>query len=251
MTRLLSLCLTVALIAAPALTARAASPSSVQTYADVTARQRSVVKILTLHGKDVGEGSGFFAGEPGRLITNYHVIHAATHCFVFITAPDGRSVTLRQAELVRADAARDLALLQLSGEDLPPPIPLAAGDACLMQDVISIGYPGDIDEDYAKRIIAKRLRPGSSFCEPAVLAYLLPHLTKGHIAKIVPGRFYHTAAIDRGNSGGPLVNTAGEAVGVNRSATSDPFYPFYFAIPGCDLRAFLAAEPPPAKATEE
>lgn len=214
-------------------------PPSAQAYLPVTALQRSVVKILTIRGNDVGEGSGFFAGEPGQLVTNAHVVEGASYFYVFITAADEQTITIHQAKVKQVDTAHDLAILEVQGGNLPPAIPVASSDACLMQDVVSIGYPGDIDEDYAKSIIAKRLRPESVFNEPAVLAYLLPHFTKGHIAKIVPGRLYHTAAIDRGNSGGPLVNKAGEIVGVNRSATSDPFYPFYFAIPVQHLRALL------------
>ncbi|MDO5462085.1 MAG: serine protease [bacterium] len=220
-------------------TLHAGLPSSVQAYLPVTALQRSVVKMLTIRGNDVGEGSAFFAGAPGHLVTNAHVVDGASHFYVFITAPDGQSVAIHQATMKHMDKTHDLAVLEVLGENLPPAIPLATTDALLMQDVVSIGYPGDIDEDYAKSIIAKRLRPGNVFNEPAVLAYLLPHFTKGHIGKIVPGRFYHTAAIDRGNSGGPLVNQAGEVVGINRSATSDPFYPFYFAIPVQHLRELL------------
>lgn len=217
---------------------RESSPVT-QPSAPITAVQRSVVKLLTIRGKEVNEGSGFFAGAPGQVVTNAHVIDGASHVYLFITAADGTSVTIHRATVTQTDAQNDLAVLQVSADNLPPPIPLAKTDAVLMQDVASIGYPGDIDEDYAKSILARRLTPGNTFTEPAVLAYLLPHFTKGHIAKIVPGRFYHTAAIDRGNSGGPLVNHAGELVGINRSATSDPFYPFYFAIPVERLRPLL------------
>lgn len=228
------------LVWSPVLAAEPEVPESVQEYAAVAALQRSVVKILTLRGKDVSEGSGFFAGAAGQLVTNVHVVEGATHCLVFVSAPDGSKVTVYRAKVERVDTEHDLAVLKIEGENLPPAIPLAEADALLLEDVASIGYPGDIDEDYAKSQIAKRLRPGVSFEEPAVLCYLLPHFTKGHIAKIVPGRLYHTAAIDRGNSGGPLVNKAGEVVGINRSATSDPFYPFYFAIPVKHLRMLLA-----------
>lgn len=237
---ILSVCALAGLIFCIPAAAQPEPPASVQEYAAVTAVQRSVVKILTLRGKDVGEGSGFFAGQPGQLITNVHVVDGATHCLVFVSSPDSSRVEIRQAKVERMDPQNDLAVLRVAGDNLPPAIPVAGADAMLMQDVVSIGYPGDIDEDYAKSIIARRLRPGSAFTEPPVLAYLLPHYTKGHIAKIVPGRLYHTAAIDRGNSGGPLVNKAGEIVGINRSATSDPFYPFYFAIPVQHLRALLA-----------
>lgn len=208
-------------------------------YASVVSVQSSVVKILTIRGNEVNEGSGFFAGAPGQLVTNAHVVEGGSHFYLFVMSPEAHEVTICQAKVIRIDTKHDLALLHVIGENLPPAIPIASNDALLMQDVVSIGYPGDIDEDYAKNIIAQRLRPGSTFKEPAVLAYLLPHFTKGHIAKIVPGRFYHTAAIDRGHSGGPLINTAGEVVGINRSATSDPFYPFYFAVPVEHLRNLL------------
>lgn len=236
----LSLCALIALTVCSVPQAQAAGlPASVQDYAAVTALQRSVVKILSIRGKDVSEGSGFFAGAPGQLVTNAHVVEGATRFLIFVTSPDGSRVDVHGASVTELDARHDLALLQVQGENLPPAIPIAPADALLMQDVVSIGYPGDIDEDYAKSILVRRLTPGNSFTEPAVLAYLLPHYTKGHIAKIVPGRFYHTAAIDRGNSGGPLVNKAGQIVGINRSATSDPFYPFYFAIPVQHLRDLL------------
>lgn len=200
-------------------------------FAPVAAVQRSVVKVLAVRGREVSEGSAFFAGAPGEVVTNYHVVEDASHLYLFVTAPDGKSVSVRRAVCLRENPAQDLAVLRVEGENLPPPLPVAARGVRLLEDVVSVGYPGDIDEETAKAVIVRRLTPGSAFTEPEVLAYLQPHFTKGHIAKIVPGRLYHTAAIDRGSSGGPLVNHAGEVVGINRSATSDPFYPFYFAIP--------------------
>lgn len=205
-------------------------------FAPVAAVQRSVVKLLAVRGREVSEGSAFFALAPGEVVTNYHVVEGASHLYLFITAPDGKSVAVRRAILSRENPAGDLAVLRVEGEDLPPPIPVAARGAELLEEVVSIGYPGDIDEEAAKAVIVRRLTPGSIFTEPAVLAYLQPHFSPGHIAKIVPGRLYHTAAIDRGNSGGPLVNRAGEVVGINRSGTSDPFYPFWFAIPAETLQ---------------
>lgn len=233
------LCILMCFVGCTALETQPNVSSGAEAYAPVTARHRSVVKLLTVRGNDVSEGSGFFAGKPGQLVTNAHVVNGCSYFFVFITSPDGGEVTICRATIQDVDGDHDLALLQVEGENLPAAIPLAQTHAELMQDVASVGYPGDIDEDYAKGIIAKRLRPGSVFNEPAVLAYLYPHFTKGHIAKIVPGRLYHTAAIDRGNSGGPLLNKSGEVVGVNRSATSDPFYPFYFAIPVQHVHALL------------
>jgi 2-alkenal reductase len=153
-----------------------------------------------------GSGSGFVYSEDGYIVTNNHVV-AGSNQFEVVFANGER----RTARLVGSDVDSDLAVLQVN--DLPEgvrPLPLAAADNIQVgQFVIAIGNPfGEqgsmslgIVSGLGRSLVSQRgLENGSSYSLPDVIQTDAP--------------------INPGNSGGPLLNLAGEVVGVNSAIAS-------------------------------
>ncbi|HJU86572.1 MAG TPA: trypsin-like peptidase domain-containing protein, partial [Gemmatimonadota bacterium] len=146
-------------------------------------------------------GSGFIVSPDGYILTNQHVVSGATE--IVATLMDGRQLP---AELVQADEGTDLAVLKVEADDLPT-APLGNSDDILIGEwAIAIGNPfGYLLADRNPSVtvgvisaIGRDVRP-----EP-----------EGR-GQIWSGMIQTDAAINPGNSGGPLVNAAGEVIGVN------------------------------------
>ena len=172
-------------------------------------------------------GTGWVA-PGGWVVTNLHVV--ADRAKISLALADG---SLLPARLVGQDAADDLALLEVENPCLlPPALPVAEDDVGMGAQVFTIGFPlSDI--------------LGSS-----------PKLSAGMVQGLAgpPGRQFLqlSAQVQRGNSGGPLLNLRGEVVGVVNArldtesayASTGEFAPGVgFAIRGERLRALLAANP--------
>ncbi len=181
------------------------------TIALFQAARDSVVAISTsgvqrdIFGRSAGEvplgtGSGFMWDTAGHVVTNAHVIEGASAAVV--TLSDGRTF---DARLVGRDALHDLAVLLIEGEDLPPPLPLAAAAPPLVGSrVLAIGNPFGLDWTLTTGIVSALERE-------------IPGGARGTI----PQGFIQTdAAINPGNSGGPLLNSAGQVIGVNSAIYS-------------------------------
>ncbi len=162
----------------------------------------SVVYIVT----STGGGSGFVYDAAGHIVTNNHVISGARGVEVVFSNGDRLS-----ARLVGADADSDLAVLQVAA--LPEgvePLPLAEPDSLQVGEfVVAIGNPFGEQGSMSVGIVSglgRSLRSqrtqGSSF------SYSLP------------GVIQTDAPINPGNSGGPLLNLAGEVVGINSAIAS-------------------------------
>ena len=136
-------------------------------------------------------GSGVVISDAGYIITNDHVIDGAGAIDVVLT--DGR---LAPARLVGTDPDTDLALLEIELEDLPA-IRLGRSDTLRVGDVVlAIGNPFSIGQTVTQGIVSGTRR--------------------GQLGLSPFENFIQTdAAINLGNSGGALVNTAGELVGIN------------------------------------
>ncbi|RJG50014.1 outer membrane-stress sensor serine endopeptidase DegS [Motilimonas pumila] len=158
-----------------------------------------------------GLGSGIIMSDKGYVLTNLHVIEQADQ--VLVALQDGRLLT---ANMVGGDAVTDLAVLQIDASNLPV-IPQNPSYLPNVGDIVlAIGNPYNIGQTVTQGIISATGRSGISST----------------------GRqdFLQTdAAINRGNSGGALVNSRGELVGINTSAyhiTQDTeSYGISFAIP--------------------
>lgn len=142
-------------------------------------------------------GSGFVISEDGYIVTNYHIIEGAQSATVY--TPDGKEYA---AQVVGADEGNDFALLKIEAQGLPC-VEFGSSDELAIGDqVVAIGYP---------------LTSGS------------PTLTVGYISaknRIVTteGRtismLQTDAAINSGNSGGPLLNMKGQVIGITTAKSS-------------------------------
>jgi len=143
-----------------------------------------------------GAGTGIVIDDTGLILTNFHVIRGANR--VIVTAEDGRQ---REANVVAEASSRDLALLQL--DEIDGLTPLSLGSV----DVLEVGDP----------VIAIGNALGLDSTDPTVSAGIVS--AKGRTIRTELGTMQELlqtdAAINPGNSGGPLLNAAGEVVGVN------------------------------------
>ncbi|MFN2432707.1 MAG: trypsin-like peptidase domain-containing protein [Gemmatimonadota bacterium] len=145
-------------------------------------------------------GSGFVVSADGFVVTNEHVVQGAES--VRVTLMDGREFP---AEVVAGDAATDLAVLRIPAADVPVAPLGRSADLLIGEWAIAIGNP-----------FAPLLADGS----PSVTVGVISALHRD--VRPVPGQaqiwtdmIQTDASINPGNSGGPLVNAAGEVIGVN------------------------------------
>jgi serine protease Do len=144
-----------------------------------------------------GLGSGVMVGTEGHVLTNHHVIDGAE--VIRVELSDRRVV---DATLVGSDPPSDLAVLQIAAEGLSA-LPLGDSDAVRVGDVVlALGNPLGVGQTVTMGIVSAKSRATG--------------LGDGSFED-----FLQTdAAINRGNSGGPLVNTRGELVGINSQIMS-------------------------------
>ena len=157
-------------------------------------------------------GSGFVISPDGYILTNHHVVDGAEDIKVRLS--DRREFT---AKLVGSDETYDVALLKVEGKDLPILRQGASSSIKPGQWVVAIGSPLGLDQSVTAGIVSAVGRTGGP---------------GGSGQQYVP--FIQTdVAINRGNSGGPLLNTSGEVVGINSQILSNSggYMGVSFAIP--------------------
>jgi serine protease Do len=159
-----------------------------------------------------GIGSGVTISPDGYIVTNNHVVDGAVD--IRVTTSDRR---VMKAKLVGADPLTDLAVIKVDGSNLPS---VPWGDSTAVrpgQTVLAFGNPFGFRFTVTRGIVSAVNRPN-------------PDPTD----RSKPGQFIQTdAAINQGNSGGPLVNARGEVVGINTFlfSPSGSFSGMGFAIP--------------------
>ena len=160
----------------------------------------------------VGIGSGVIISADGFIVTNNHVVAGGDEFEV--TLYDNSVYT---ASLVGADPATDLALIKISAENLEP-LPMGDSDSLRLGEwVLAIGSPYDLRSTITAGIVSAK---GRSF----------PNYDGQYRVE----SFIQTdAAVNPGNSGGALVNTDGELVGINTSIISltGSYAGYSFAVP--------------------
>jgi serine protease Do len=163
-----------------------------------------------------GVGSGFIVSPDGYIVTNAHVVDGASEVNVKLT--DRREFT---AKVIGADKRTDIALIKIDAKDLPAldlssPPPVRKGEW-----VIAIGSPFGFENSVSAGIVSglHRALPGGQ---------MTPFIQTD-------------VAVNPGNSGGPLLNTAGQVVGVNSQiySRSGGFMGLSFSIPA-DVAAKVA-----------
>jgi serine protease Do len=141
-------------------------------------------------------GSGFIISDDGFIVTNNHVIEGADE--ILIEFFDGRSQL--PAKVIGTDPRTDIALLKVESPEALPFVPFGDSDVARVGDwVIAIGNPLGQGFSVSAGIISARNRALQGAYDDFIQT---------------------DAAINRGNSGGPLFNTAGEVIGVNTAILS-------------------------------
>lgn len=140
-----------------------------------------------------GLGSGVIMSKEGYILTNYHVIKKADE--IVVALQDGRKYT---SEVVGSDQETDLAVLKIEGDNLPV-VPVNLNSPAQVGDVVlAIGNPYNLGQTITQGIISATGRNG---------------LSSGYLD------FLQTdAAINAGNSGGALIDTGGQLIGINTAA---------------------------------
>jgi putative serine protease PepD len=159
------------------------------------------IKVVTSEGED--EGTGIVLNEQGLILTNDHVVKGATSITIDAS---GSSNTTRGAKLVGEEANKDLALIRVDPAGLGlKPLTLASSSSVQVGDTVyAIGTPYGLEETFTKGIVSALNREISAPDE----------------AKITDA-IQTDAALNPGNSGGPLLNEDGEVIGVNSQIASD------------------------------
>lgn len=157
----------------------------------------------------VGTGSGVIISPDGYIITNNHVIAGAQE--LTITTNDNKTFN---AELVGTDPQTDIALLKIDADENLPHIAFANSDQAKIGEwVLAVGNPFNLTSTVTAGIISAKSRDLSGQNEQS---------------------FIQTdAAVNPGNSGGALVNTNGELIGINTAITSrtGSYIGYSFAVP--------------------
>jgi S1-C subfamily serine protease len=178
------------------------SPGVVQITATSTVQSTNPFDIFPTQQTQEALGSGFVIDKAGHIVTNYHVIEGAQKVQVSFSQNDQID-----AKVVGTDASTDLAVLQIDTHSRSlTPLPLGNSDRVEVGDpVVAIGNPFGFARTATAGIVSAVQR---SIEAPNSVSI-------GHAIQT-------DAAINHGNSGGPLINTRGEVIGVNsRISTGD------------------------------
>ncbi len=155
---------------------------------------------------DRGVGSGFIIESNGLILTNAHVIEGATT--IYVTLTDKREF---KAKLLGMDKRTDIAVVKIEARDLPR-LPLGDSSRVRVGEwVLAIGSPFGLENTVTAGIVSAKSRDTGDY---------LPFIQTD-------------VAVNPGNSGGPLLNTAGQAIGINSQifSRSGGYMGISFAIP--------------------
>jgi S1-C subfamily serine protease len=169
-------------------------------------------------------GSGFVIDKAGHIVTNYHVVQGASR--VEVSFSNNEKV---RARVVGVDPSTDIAVLQVNAHSRAlTPLTLGNSDSVRVGDaVVAIGNPFGLDRSITSGIVSALQRPIQ-----APNGFTIDHVIQTD------------AALNHGNSGGPLLNAQGHVIGVNAQiqtgGTSDGNVGIGFAIPINTVRTVVA-----------
>lgn len=171
--------------------------------------------------QEVGAGTGFFVSKDGLIITNKHVVADDTAAYTVVTS-EGKSY---EAKILSQDPVNDIAILKIDIENAPYLSFAESGSVQLGQKVIAIG---------------NSLGQYQNTVTSGVISGVGRSITAGGAGELeqLEGVIQTDAAINSGNSGGPLLNLAGLVVGIN-TAVDRQGQSIGFAIPANDVKTAL------------
>ncbi len=171
----------------------AASQKAGPAVAHIEVRQSSArAQNAQRRGEGAGSGSGFIFTPDGFMLTNSHVVHAASE--ITVSLSDGQKT---HASLIGDDPDTDLAVLRMDGMHLNA-APFSPAKPQVGQLAIAIGNP-----------------LGFQFTVTAGVVSALGRTMRSRSGRLIENVIQTDAALNPGNSGGPLVNSRGEVIGVN------------------------------------
>jgi len=165
----------------------------------------------------MASGSGVIISEDGYIVTNNHVVQGADE--VTVTLSNRKTYT---AKVIGADPSYDLAVIKVDTKNLPFMLYGNSDDVRIGQWVLAIGYPLTLDATITAGIVSAKARTLG-----------LNKDKSGDRSMAVESFIQTDAAVNQGNSGGALINTQGQLIGIN-SAIASPtgYYSGYsYAIP--------------------
>lgn len=225
-------------------------------------RQRYSNPFADLFGDDMGDvfggpriipeqrasGSGVLITDDGYIVTNNHVVDGADE--INVTLSNKKSY---KATVVGSDASSDLAVIKVEAKGLPYMVYGNSDDAKLGQWVLAVGYPLNLDVTVTAGIVSAKSRSIG--------------INDRQSNAAIESFIQTDAAVNPGNSGGALINTNGELIGIN-SAIASPtgsYAGYSYAIPvnivkkivtdivkfGAVQRAYIGIQYPRENLTEE
>ena len=212
--------------------------ASAETLIELINQTTVLVINRTSGSSEFGFGSGFFIA-PDLIVTNFHVVdgHNGTVDVVNQSIGGTQTATVLAMAGPFENTAQDFALLRVEGANAPYLSLRAPETPPSLDNIYAAGFPGDVMES---ELNFRRTVEGDRSVLPPVF------VTDGIISTVQNITddikvILHSAPISKGNSGGPLLDSCGQVVGINTLVRTGPMRTLNIALTSADVVGFLAA----------